>query len=158
MNSPVTLLWIALLVYLFATLFPRTGFQKTLSLKYERMLHPYSGLDPDEWEHFKRNIRAFENEEDVAVSARQLKAAIENVYNIALNLRRSDDSENQTALESIARDLTVEGEYQVYISAQKKGLYFFPRYLNEYDEVQLDDLKSGHAIGNHFPDPKSHGQ
>jgi len=152
------LLWIALLVYLFATLFPRTGFQKTLSIKYERLLHPYSGLDPTEWAQFKENIRAFEVEEDVGVAAQQLKAAVENIYNIALNLRRSDDSDIQTTLDSMARDLTIEGEYQLYTMSQKKGVYFFPRYLNDYDQVHTDDLKSGRALGDHFPDPKSHGQ
>jgi hypothetical protein len=152
------LLWIALLVYLFATLFPRTGFQKTLALKYERLLHPYSGLDPTEWAQFKENLRAFEVEEDVAVAARQLKAATENIYNIALSIRRSDDSELYATLEGIARDLEIEGEYQIYVAAQKQGVYFFPRYLNDTDTVRLDDLKTGRAIGDHFPDPKSHGQ
>lgn len=158
MSSPVTLLWIALLVYLFATLFPRTGFQKTLAIRYERLLHPYSGLAPDEWTQFKENIRAFEVEEDVAVAARQLKAAVENVYTMALNLRRPDDSDLRHTLETIAHDLSVDGEYEISLIARRKGVYFFPRYLNETNDVRLDDLKTGRAIGDHFPDPKSHGQ
>ena len=153
------LLWIVLILYLFATLFPVTGFRKTLSATYERQVHPYSGLDPEEWEAFKKNIRAFEaEEEDMAAAGHMLAAAIENIRNLGLGIRRADDHTIQDELEEIAGRLSVDGEYDLYTSARKKGLYFFPRHLNTTREDKPDDFNRGAAIGDHFPDPRSHGQ
>jgi hypothetical protein len=155
------LLWIVLLLFLFVILSPPTGFQKTLALQYEKELHPYSGLDPDEWQAFKQNVRAFELEEDVAVAARQLYAAMENVRNLGLGVRRPDDVETREKIDGIADRLAMDGEYILYTNAKKKGFYFFPRYLNNTNDESLDDLKRGGVVGDpryHFPDPKSHGQ
>lgn len=72
---------------------------------------------------------------------------------------RSDDSEYQEKLESIAIQLGIEGESTLFELARTQGVYFFPKYLNEitHDEVEDAD-KNGSAIGDHFPDPRSHGQ
>jgi hypothetical protein len=155
------LLWIVLLLFLFVILSPPTGFQRTLALRYEREVHPYSGLDPDEWQKFKENVRAFEQEEDPAVAARQLYAAMENIRNLGLGIQRPDDIETRDTLDGIAGRLALDGEYMLYTQAKKQGLYFFPRYLNNTDYESPDDFKRGGVVGDpgvHFPDPKSHGQ
>ena len=153
--------WIALLLYLFVTLFPVTGFPKTLARRYETLVYPYSGLNPGLWNEFKRNIRAFENEEESALAARMLYSAIENVRDLALSVRRSDDHEIQDKLNDIASRLGVDGEYELYTSAKKKGFYFFPRYLNDIRDESTDAPEKGAVVGDpgtHFPDPRSHGQ
>jgi len=155
------LLLIVLLLFLFVILFPPTGFQRTLALRYEREVYPYSGLDPDEWQRFKENVRAFEQEEDVAVAARQLYAAMENIRNLGLGIQRPDDIETREELDGIADRLAMDGEYMLYNQAKKNGLYFFPRYLNNTSDESPDDFKRGGVVGDpglHFPDPKSHGQ
>jgi hypothetical protein len=155
------LLWIVLLLYVFVILFPRTGFRQTLALRYEKELHPYSGLDPDEWRAFKENVRAFEVEEDVAAAARQLYLALENIRNLGLGVRSPDDTETRDRLDDIAGRLAIDGEYELYTNAKKKGFYFFPRYLNNTYDDSPDDFKRGGTVGDpghHFPDPKSHGQ
>lgn len=154
-------LWTVLLLFLFVIWFPHTGFQRTLALRYERELHPYSGLDPNEWQAFKENVRAFEAEEDPAVAARQLYGAMENIRNLGLAIRRPDDVETREKLDGIASRLAVDGEYMLYTQSKKKGFYFFPRYLNNTDNDSPDDFKRGGIVGDpgvHFPDPKSHGQ
>jgi hypothetical protein len=104
-----------------------------------------------------------ENEEDVAVAARALYAAMENIRDLGLSVQRSDDTYIQEELAGIAARLGIDGEYDLYTNAKKKGYYFFPRYLNEMDNNQVDaaSLERGGTIGDpgtHFPDPKSHGQ
>jgi hypothetical protein len=44
--------------------------------------------------------------------------------------------------------------------AQKNGLYFFPKYLNDLalENTEPDVNRTGSAIDGHFPDPRSHGQ
>jgi hypothetical protein len=55
----------------------------------------------------------------------------------------------------------VEGETTLFELANKNGLYFFPKYLNDLapEDAEIDVNPTGAAIGEgHFPDPKSHGQ
>jgi hypothetical protein len=158
------LLWIVLLLCLFVILFPATGFPKTMASRYEREVHPYSGLDPETWQEFKVNIRAYEREQDVAVAARQLYAAMENIRNLGLSIQRADDHEHQEKLEDIASRLGVEGEYDLYTNAKRKGVYFFPRYLNETIDEQAGnaakDTRRGGTIGDtgvHYPAPRQRG-
>ena len=158
------LLWIVLLLCLFVILFPATGFPKTLASRYEREVHPYSGLDPETWQEFKVNIRAFEREQDVVVAARQLYAAMESIRNLGLSIQRADDHEHQEKLDDIANRLGIEGERDLYMTAKRKGVYFFPRYLNETDDDQAGnaakDTRRGGTIGDpgvHYPAPRQRG-
>ena len=158
------LLWIVLLLCLFVILFPATGFPKTMANRYEREVHPYSGLDPETWREFKVNIRAFEREQDVAVAAKQLYAAMENIRNLGLSIQRADDHEHQEKLDDIASRLGVEGEYDLYTNAKKKGYYFFPKYLNETIDDQAanatKDTRRGGTVGDpgvHYPAPRQRG-
>jgi hypothetical protein len=157
------LLWIVLLLCLFAILFPNTGFPKTLASRYERLVHPYSGLDPDEWRSLKVNIRAFEGQQDVGLAARQLDAALGNIRNLALAIQRSDDGDIQQRLEDIAEQLAIEGERIIFDMATKQRVYFFPKYLNETIDSQTEnnaDTRRGGTIGDpgvHYPAPRQRG-
>lgn len=160
----MVLQWLILMAFLFLVLFPRIGSPRLMTDRYVRMVHPYSGLDPPTWHEFKQNIRVFEAEEDVAVAAQALYRAMENIRDLGLSVQRSDDTHIQEELADIAARLGIDGEYELYTSAKKKGYYFFPRYLNEMDNNQVVNaasLERGGTVGDagtHFPDPKSHGQ
>jgi hypothetical protein len=153
-----------LVAILFVVFYPTIGYPKVLAARYTRLVHPYSGLDPPTWHEFKQNIRAFEAEEDVAVAAQALYRAMENIRDLGLSVQRSDDTHIQEELAGIAARLGIDGEYELYTGAKKKGYYFFPRYLNEMDNNQVVNaasLERGGTVGDagtHFPDPKSHGQ
>jgi hypothetical protein len=93
--------------------------------------------------------------------ASNLYYAIEDIRNLGLFIRRADDHEHQENLESIALQLGVEGETTLFAIAQKQGVYFFPKYLNDLapESSETDVNPTGKAIGEgHFPDPRSHGQ
>jgi hypothetical protein len=77
---------------------------------------------------------------------------------LALFIRRADDFEHQEKLESIAVQVGVEGETTLFALAQKQGLYFFPKYLNDLppENTEPDVNLAGAAIGEHFPDPRGH--
>jgi hypothetical protein len=153
-----------LVAFLFLVLFPNIGYPKVLAARYTRLVHPYSGLDPPTWYEFKQNIRAFEAEEDVAAAAQALYRAMENIRDLGLSVQRSDDTHIQEELAGIAARLGIDGEYELYTSAKKKGYYFFPRYLNEMDNNQVVNaasLERGGTVGDagtHYPDPTSPGQ
>ena len=86
---------------------------------------------------------------------------MDNIRNLALGVQRPDDAETREKIDRIADRLAVDGEYELYTNAKKKGLYFFPRYLNNIRKETPDDFKRGGVVGDpgrHFPDPKSHGQ
>lgn len=102
----------------------------------------------------------------MGAAAQALYAAMENIRDLGLSVQRSDDVHIAEKLAGIADRLGIEGEYELYAAAKKKGFYFFPRYLNEMDNNQIDaapdsSFQRGGQIGDtgtHFPDPKSHGQ
>lgn len=75
-------------------------------------------------------------------SAKALYAAIENVRDLALGIRRSDDAEHQEHLDMIAKELGYEGEFLINAYANEKGIQFFPKYLNDslvdYPDVRPD--------------------
>jgi hypothetical protein len=82
-----------------------------------------------------------------------LYAALENIRDLGLGLRRADDTDIQEKLTQITRQLGYEGEYILNQNAVNQGLYFFPKYLNEslaeYPEY----------VDTRDPGPvKSHGQ
>ena len=144
-------------MWLFAILFQTFGGKKS---RFLRMVHPYSGLDPVAWSQFQKHLEMYENQKlPIDQRARGLYASIEDVRNLELGIRRADDHEIQDQLEIIANDIGIEGETTLFEQAQKQGVYFFPKYLNNIivDEPE-DDNHVGAAIGNHFPDPRSHGQ
>lgn len=118
--------------------------------KYEQMVHPYSGLDPVSWRRFLENIRTFERSDS---NAEALYAATENIKDLGLGLRRSDDVDIQEKLAGIAAKLGYEGEIILNQNAISKGVRFFPRYLNE----SLEDYPE--YVDTRDPGPiKSHGQ
>lgn len=101
--------------------------------KYEAMVHPYSGLDPVNWQRFLNNLHMFEQLASTRLddAAESLYAATENIRDLGLGLRRADDADIQERLTDIAGKLGYEGELILNQNALNKGLYFFPRYLNE---------------------------
>jgi len=125
------LLWVVLLLvflWIFFPMGPQSRFKK-----YEKMVHPYSGLDPTSWQRFLDNLHTFVQLASTRVddASEALYAATENVKDLGLGLRRADDSEIQEKLAEIAFQLGYEGEIILNQNATSQGLYFFPRYLNE---------------------------
>ena len=125
------LLWVVLLLaflWIFFPMVPENRFKK-----YEKLVHPYSGLDPVSWTRFLENLHEFERLASSRLddSASALYEAVENIRDLGLGLRRSDDAEVQEKLARIASQLGYEGEYILNQSAVYQGLHFFPKYLNE---------------------------
>ena len=123
--------------------------------KYEKMIHPYSGLDPTNWERFLGNLHTFVQLASTRVddAAEALYMATENIKDLGLGLRRADDSEIQEKLAEIAFQLGYEGELILNQNANQQGLYFFPRYLNEslMEYQEYADTRDPGPV-------KSHGQ
>jgi hypothetical protein len=139
-------------------LFPTFGGKKS---RFLREVHPYSGLDPQTWELLQKHLTEFENPKaSLEQRAGGLYQAIEDVRNLGLFIRRADDHEHQETLESIAVQMGVEGETTLFELANKNGLYFFPKYLNDLapEDTETDVNRTGASIDQHFPDPRSHGQ
>jgi hypothetical protein len=102
--------------------------------KYKKMVHVYSGLDPESWKRFLHNLGAFETllrVPELEGAANALYKTLENVRDMGLGIRRSDDSHYSEELENIANQLGYEGETVINQIALKNGLQFFPKYLNE---------------------------
>jgi len=119
--------------------------------KYEQMVHPYSGLDPESWSRFLTNITTFErlvstSNLDTATTA--LYSATENIRDLGLGLRRADDENIREELNKIASELGYEGEFIINQNAISKGVYFFPRYLNETMSDYPENAET-RAIKNH---------
>ena len=106
---------------------------QALFRKYERMVHPYSGLDPTSWKRFLDNLHVFEQSVSTRPddSADALYSACENIRDLGLGLRHADDTDIQEKLNLIASELGFEGEMVLQQKATSSGLYFYPRYLNE---------------------------
>ena len=146
------LLWVVLLVLLWLIFFP-IGPQARFK-KYEKMVHPYSGLDPVNWNRFLENLHMFEQSASSQVdeAGAALYEAIEAIRDLGLSLRRADDAGIQETLAGIAFQLAIEGETILNQNAVSQGTYFFPKYLNDtmldFPEYVAQD-----------PGPvKSHGQ
>jgi hypothetical protein len=146
-------------MFLFVTLFPTFGGKKN---RFLRQVHPYSGLDPQTWHMFQGHLSVFEDKtRSIQERAAALYASVEDVRNLALFIRRADDHEHQEKLEQIATEIGIEGEEKLFEIAQKSGVYFFPKYLNDTLQSVIeyaDGYRSGNAVLDHFPDPRSHGQ
>jgi hypothetical protein len=102
--------------------------------KYEKKIHPYSGLDPVSWERFQTNIHTFErlvSTPQVEEAAGALYEAIESARDLGLGLRRADDEHHREDINKIANELGYEGEFLLNQNAISRGVYFFPKYLNE---------------------------
>jgi len=102
--------------------------------KFEHLVHPYSGLDPESWSRFLTSIKTFEqlvSTDELDTAARALYSACEYARDIGLGIRRSDDGNIKDELNKIANDLGLEGEMIINQNAIQKGIYFFPRYLND---------------------------
>jgi len=126
------LLWVVLLVLLWLIFFPM-GPQARFK-KYEKMVHPYSGLDPVNWSRFLENLHTFEQSASSAGlddAAGALYVAVEAIRDLGLGLRRADDANIQEELAGIAFQLAIEGETILNQNAISQGTYFFPKYLND---------------------------
>lgn len=146
------ILLVVLFLMFFLTFF-RMGPQRRF-LKYERMIHPYSGLDPENWKRFLTNLRSFEKlaDTDIDRALVHLYGAVENIRDLGLGVRRCDDDAIQTELQRIGNSLGQEGELIINQIANGKGLQFFPKYLNEsFDDYPED----GYFIPSTV---RSHGQ
>ena len=94
-------------------------------------------------------------ESDLDLSAKALYTAVENVRDIGLGVRHADDTEYQDRLNGIAGELALEGESILMKTASDKGLYFFPKFLNE----TLKDYPENSAQSAFVPSiVRSHGQ
>ena len=146
------LLWVVLLVLFFWIFFPMGP--KARFKKYEKMVHPYSGLDPVNWSLFLDNLHTFEQLASIQIddAALALYTAIEAIRDLGLGLRRADDSNIQEELAGIAMQLGLEGETILNQNAVSQGIYFFPKYLND---TMLDFPE--YVAENRGP-VKSHGQ
>lgn len=147
------LLWVALLILFLWIFFPMGA--PARFKKYEQMVHPYSGLDPVNWERFLQNLHTFEQLASTQLdeAAGALYAATENIRDLGLGLRRADDADIQEKLATIAGQLGYEGELILNQNSSDQGVYFFPRYLNE----SLMDFPE--YVDTRDPGPvKSHGQ
>ncbi len=108
------------------------------------MVHPYSGLDPEAWKDFLINMKTFEFYIDTSridESAQALYRALENIRTMGLGITQSDTSEFQEELAKIAADLGYEGEFILNQNAISRGLYFFPKYLNETLKDYTEDVR-----------------
>lgn len=94
-------------------------------------------------------------ESDIDLSAQALYTAVENIRDISLGIRLADDAEHQEKLNDIASALAYEGEFEINKVALAKGLYFFPRYLNETIQDYPEDGASRAFIPATV---RSHGQ
>lgn len=109
--------------------------------KYEKRVHPYSGLDPESWRRFLINLQGFERilESDLDGATNFLYHAIENIRDLGLSIRTSTDGSIQETLQGISNELGIEGELKINQTAIRKGLRFFPKYLNEtFDDYPED--------------------
>lgn len=136
------LLWVVLLIVFLWMFFPMG--QGSTFKKYEKLVHPYSGLDPESWSRFLNNIRTFQqlvSTPKLDSAANALYAAMENIRDLGLSIRRADDAHHQEDLDKIAMDLGYDGEFIINQNAIANGLQFFPKYLNETPIESPDDGK-----------------
>jgi len=148
------LLWVVLLLAFLWIFFPMG--QGVRFKKFEAKVHPFSGLDPESWERFQTNIHTFErlvSTSDLEGASEGLYAAVENVRDIGLGLRRADDQQHAEDLNRIADELGYEGEFIINQNALSRGIYFFPKYLNE---SIMDYPENGPELRDR--PVKSHGQ
>ena len=149
----MVLLWVVLLLVFFWIFFPMGA--PARFKKYEKMVHPYSGLDPTSWNRFLENLHSFEQLASTQIdeSAEALYAATENIKDMGLGLRRADDGDIQEKLARISAKLGYEGEVILNQKALASGVRFFPRYLNEslLDYPEYVDTRDPGPV-------KSHGQ
>jgi hypothetical protein len=112
--------WVLLLVLVLWIFFPRPGagrFQE-----FEKKIHPYSGLDPEEWKLFRKTLREF----DWTLQPGALYAAMEHARNIGLASPNFTEELNE-----IADRLGYEGEVILNQKAITNGTVFRPKFLNE---------------------------
>jgi len=121
--------------------------------KYVKMVHPYSGLDPVNWQRFLDNLHMFERLASSRLddASESLYAATENIRDLGLGLRRADDGEIRESLADIAEKLGYEGELILNQNAISQGVYFFPRYLNEtlMDYPEYADTRDPGPVRSH---------
>ena len=135
------LLWVVLLAVFLWMFFPMSQGRRFVA--YEKRVHVYSGLDETTWKEFLLNMKIFEfhlGTASIDKAAAGLYAAIENIRNLGLFVERADDSNYAEELQAIAAELGYEGEYMLNQNAMARGLYFFPKYLNETTKDYEEDV------------------
>jgi len=78
-------------------------------------------------------------ETDLDTAAEALYTALENIRDMSLGIRRADDGQYQSELESVALRLAYEGEFELNRIALSQGLRFYPKYLNETTQEYPDN-------------------
>jgi hypothetical protein len=81
------------------------------------------------------------------LSAEALYTAVESIRDLSLGTRRADDSHDDLNL--IGTNLALEGEFILNQNAISKGLYFFPKYLNNTFEDYVDNVGEPGPAKNH---------
>ena len=89
------------------------------------------------------------------MSAKALYTAMENVRDMGLGIRHADDAVYQEKLNEIAGQLGYEGEKTINEIAISKGIYFFPKYLNETIQEYPEDAAGRSFVPSRI---RSHGQ
>jgi hypothetical protein len=112
--------WILLLALVLGIFFPRHGAGRFQA--FESKVHPYSGLDPNEWRLFVKELRDFDSD----TTGQSLYRAIEHIRNIGLMNTNFTDEIN-----AIADRLGYEGEVFLNQQAVMKGTIFRPKFLND---------------------------
>ena len=150
-----SLLLVVLLAAILWLVFPKGAHGRFL--KFEQAVHPYSGLDPTSWQRFLNNMNLFQSkiDSDIDLSSKALYTAVENVRDIGLGIRHADDTVYQESLNDIAGELGYEGELVLNEVARSKGLYFFPKYLNETIQDYPEDGAQSAFVPSRV---RSHGQ
>lgn len=120
--------------------------------KFEHLVHPYSGLDPESWTRFLTSIKTFErlvSTDDLDNAAKALYSASEYIRDIGLSIRRPDDGNIKDDLNKIASELGYEGEMIINQIAIQKGIYFFPRYLNDMNKDFPENVPELRTVRSH---------
>ena len=108
-------------------------------LSFEKRVHVYSGLDPEAWKQFLLNIKTFEfylGTTRIDESAQALYRALENIRVLGTGSEWHDETD------ALADELGYEGEFILNQNAISRGLYFFPKYLNETLKDYSEDVRT----------------
>ena len=87
--------------------------------------------------------------DDLDNAAKALYSASEYIRDIGLSIRRPDDGNIKDELNKIASELGYEGEMIINQIAIQKGIYFFPRYLNDMNKDFPENVPELRTVRSH---------
>jgi hypothetical protein len=95
-------------------------------------LHIYSGLAPDHFREFVRDIKTCERSvySDPSLAATALYQALEHVRELSLYTQRADQVELGREINSIADRVALTGEEIIQRISIQRGIRFFPKFLH----------------------------